>query len=77
MLLAILAIAALAPGLATAWTLRDRGWAIAVLAAVGITAALPLVLLASLLAFPPLGLIVSAASAVAALRGYDDGGCRA
>lgn len=73
MLIALLAVAALAPGLATTWRLRHRGWALALLAGVGITAALPFLLLASLIAFPPLGLIVSAVSAVAALKAYDDG----
>ncbi|WP_225825622.1 hypothetical protein [Streptomyces naphthomycinicus] len=73
MFLAILAAVTLAPGLATAWSLRHRGWPIAVLAGVGVTAALPFLLIVGILAFPPLGVVVAVGSAIAALQSYDRG----
>jgi hypothetical protein len=73
MLIAVLCLAALAPGAATAWLLRDRGQPIAVLAGAGVTVGLPFLLLVSLVAFPPLGLVVAAVAGLAALRAYDDG----
>jgi hypothetical protein len=72
MLLA-LTIAGLAPGIATALLLRHRGWTIALLAGLGVTVSLPLLLVAAMLAFPPLGLAVAVASIAAALHAYDDG----
>ncbi|MFD8254696.1 hypothetical protein [Streptomyces werraensis] len=72
MLLA-LTIAGLAPGIATGLLLRHRGWTIALLAGLGVTVSLPLLLVAAMLAFPPLGLAVAIASIAAALHAYDDG----
>ncbi|WPP30020.1 hypothetical protein [Streptomyces sp. CL7] len=72
MLLAI-ALAGLAPGLATAWLLRHRGWPVALAAGLGVTASLPFLLVAAMVAFPPLGLAVALASIAAVLHAYDDG----
>ncbi|MGW0566099.1 hypothetical protein [Streptomyces tauricus] len=75
MLLAIVCIAGLTPGTATAWYLHHsgRGWPLALGAGLTVTAALPLALLATLSLFPPIGIAVGAASALAAFRAYDDG----
>jgi len=73
MLIPLLAAAALAPGLATTWLLRHRGWTLAVLAGVGVTVSLPFLLLSSLIAFPPLGFLVGGAAVLAALSAYDRG----
>lgn len=73
MLYALLAVACLAPGAITAWRLRHRGWSLALLAAVGVTAALPLIVISGMVAFPPLGIAIGAASTLAALRDYDSG----
>jgi hypothetical protein len=73
MLYALLAAACLAPGVLTAWLLRHRGWGVALLAAAGVTLALPFVLVSGMLAFPPLGVLVGAVGTVAALRDYDAG----
>lgn len=75
MLLALVCIAGLTPGIATAWYLHHtgRGWPIALGAAAAVTAALPLALLATMSAFPPIGIAVGLAAALAALRAYDDG----
>lgn len=72
MLFALL-LAGLAPGLATAWLLRGRGWPLAGLAGLGVTATLPCLLAATLLMAPPLGIAVAAGAGAAALRAYDDG----
>ncbi|MFK0062637.1 hypothetical protein ACIQTN_25845 [Streptomyces werraensis] len=72
MLLAI-ALAGLAPGLATAWLLRHRGWPVALAAGLVVTTSLPLLLVAAMVAFPPLGLAVALGSIAAALHAYDDG----
>lgn len=69
----VLLIAGLAPGLATAWLLRGRGWPLAGLAGLAVTAALPCLLAAALLLFPPIGIAVAVGSLAAALRAYDDG----
>ncbi|WP_330339386.1 hypothetical protein [Streptomyces sp. NBC_00557] len=74
LLITVLCLAGLAPGLATVWLVRRHtGWLLAVLAGVGVTAALPFLLLASLVLFPPLGIAVGLAAALAALRSYDRG----
>ncbi|ELP67623.1 hypothetical protein STRTUCAR8_08584 [Streptomyces turgidiscabies Car8] len=73
MLIAVLCLAALAPGAATAWLLRERGTLIAVLAGAGVTVSLPFLLACSLVAFPPLGVAIAAVAALAALKAYDDG----
>ncbi|MFF3928585.1 hypothetical protein [Streptomyces hirsutus] len=73
MLLLVLCLAGLAPGIATAWLLRTRGWPIAVLAGIGVTISLPGLLIVSMIAFPPLGIAVALAAIAAALRAYDDG----
>lgn len=73
MLIAVLCLAALAPGAATAWLLRTRGTLIAVLAGAAVTVSLPFLLLMSLAVFPPLGLVVASIAGLTALRAYDDG----
>lgn len=73
MLIAVLCLAALAPGAATAWLLRARGTLIAILAGAAVTVSLPFLLLMTLAVFPPLGLIVAALAGLAALKAYDDG----
>ncbi|MFE9935872.1 hypothetical protein [Streptomyces hirsutus] len=73
MLLLVLCIAGLAPGVATTWLLRHRGWLLAALAGLGVTVSLPGLLLIAMLAFPPLGIAVALAAVAAALRAYDDG----
>ncbi|MEU8968132.1 hypothetical protein AB0D11_02455 [Streptomyces monashensis] len=73
MLYALLAVAALAPGLITVWRLRHRGWGLALLAGIGVTAALPFVLISGMVAFPPLGFVVGVGATLAALRDYDSG----
>lgn len=73
MLIAVLCLAALIPGAATAWLLRARGTLIAVLAGAAVAVSLPFLLLVSLAVFPPLGVAVAALAGVAALRAYDDG----
>lgn len=73
MLLALLAVAALAPGAITVWRLRHRGWGLALFAGVAVTVALPFVLISSMVVFPPLGIVVAAGAALAALRDYDNG----
>ncbi|MFD6324210.1 hypothetical protein ACFWOL_15370 [Streptomyces sp. NPDC058442] len=72
MLLA-LALAGLAPGAATAWLLRHRGWPLATLAGLGVTISLPGLLLVAMVVFPPLGIAVALAALAAALRAYDAG----
>ncbi|MEU6597879.1 hypothetical protein [Streptomyces flaveolus] len=72
MLLALLA-AVLVPGVITAWLLRHRGWGIALLAGAAATAALPFVLVCSLVVFPPLGFALGIAAALAALDAFDAG----
>lgn len=73
MLIAVLCLAALAPGAATAWLLRARGTLIAVLAGAAVAVSLPFLLLVSLAVFPPLGLAVAAIAGLAALKAYDGG----
>ncbi|MFC8515502.1 hypothetical protein [Streptomyces sp. NPDC057257] len=73
MLIAVLCLTALAPGVATAWLLRARGPLIATLAGAAVTAALPFLLLVSLIVFPPLGLVVAILAVIAALTAYDRG----
>ncbi|WP_073946505.1 hypothetical protein [Streptomyces kebangsaanensis] len=75
MLLALVCLAGLAPGLATAWLVRSRGhsWALAIAAGVGVTASLPLLLLATVLACPPAAYALTAVAVLAALQAYDDG----
>ncbi|MFI0233135.1 hypothetical protein [Streptomyces sp. NPDC017086] len=72
MLIALLA-AALLPGAITTWLMRRRGWAIALLAGIGATAALPFLLLATLVLFPPLGFVVGIAAGLAALDAFGAG----
>jgi hypothetical protein len=72
MLLALV-LAGLAPGIATAWLLRRRGWPLALLAGLGVTVSLPGLLLLAMVAFPPLGIAVAFGSLIAAIRAYDDG----
>ncbi|MER7222609.1 hypothetical protein [Streptomyces rubradiris] len=72
MLLALLA-AALLPGAITTWLMRHRGWAIALLAGIGATAALPFLLLTALVVFPPLGFAVGIAAGLAALDAFGAG----
>lgn len=73
MLLALLCLAALAPGLASAWMLRKRGRLIACLAGAGVTVSLPFLLLMSLIVFPPLGILVGAFAGIVGLDAYDKG----
>ena len=73
LMLLALALAGLAPGLATTWLLRTHGWTVAVLAGLGVTISLPGLLIVAMVAFPPLGIAVALAALVAALRAYDDG----
>lgn len=73
MLLALVCLAALAPGLATAWVLRSRGRLIATLAGAGVTVSLPFLLLISLVVFPPLGVAVGVGAVFAAMDAYDRG----
>ncbi|MFF7947000.1 hypothetical protein [Streptomyces griseorubiginosus] len=73
MLIALLCLAALAPGVATAWLLRKRGHLIAVLAGAGVTVSLPFLLALSLVVFPPLGILVAALAGIAALNAYEEG----
>lgn len=73
MLFALLVVAALAPGLLTTWHLRHRGWGPAVLAGIGVTVALPFLLIASLIVFPPLGFLLGGAAALGAFCCYDAG----
>ncbi|MFI5685879.1 hypothetical protein [Streptomyces sp. NPDC051636] len=74
LLITVLCLAGLAPGLATVWLVRRRSsWLLAVLAGVAVTVALPFLLLTSLVLFPPLGIAVGLAAALAALRAYDRG----
>lgn len=75
MLLALVCLAGLTPGLATAWYLRHEGhgWLLAICAGLGVTASIPAMLLSTLWLFPPLGIAVGLASVLAALRAYDSG----
>lgn len=74
MLLAALCLAALAPGIATSWYIHRRhGWPLALMAGVSVTVSLPLLLISSLIAFPPLGFAAGAAAGLAAMKAYDDG----
>lgn len=73
LILLALCTAALAPGVATAWLLRRRGWLLATLAGLGVTVSVPFLLLVSLVVFPPLGFVLGAGAVFAALRCYDDG----
>ena len=72
MLLALV-LAGLAPGLATVWLLRRRGWLVAVAAGLGVTISLPGMLLLAMIAFPPLALAVTLVALASALHAYDDG----
>lgn len=73
LLLVVLCLAALAPGAATVWLLRHhrRGWLIAALGGVLVTASVPFLLLVSLVLFPPLGILISGGAALAAVNAYD------
>jgi hypothetical protein len=73
LLITLLVLAGLAPGVATAWFLRQRGPLIAVLAGAGVTVSLPFLLLCSLVVFPPLGFALGAAATIAAVKAFDDG----
>ncbi|WP_314411388.1 hypothetical protein [Streptomyces sp. DSM 40484] len=75
MLLAIVCIAGLTPGIATAWWIyrTGRGWPLALALGFTVTAALPLALLATMALFPAIGAAVGVASALAALHAYDKG----
>ncbi|MYU22924.1 hypothetical protein [Streptomyces sp. SID8352] len=72
-MLLIVCLAGLAPGIATAWLLRTRGWAVATTAGLTVTLAAPALLLISMTALPPLGWIVAVYAAVTAARSFDDG----
>ncbi|MEV0441827.1 hypothetical protein AB0I84_05950 [Streptomyces spectabilis] len=75
MLLAILIAAGLAPGALTAWqAYREHGgWHRAALTGLGVTAGLVLLVLGSLILFPPLATAAAAISAILALAAYGDG----
>jgi len=73
MLIALLCLAALAPGVATGWLLRKRGHFIACLAGAAVTVSLPFLLALSLVVFPPLGILVAALAGIAALNAYEKG----
>ncbi len=73
MLIAFLCLAALAPGVATAWLLRKRGHLIASLAGAGVTVSLPFLLALSLVVFPPLGILIAALAGIAGLDAYEKG----
>lgn len=73
MLLALLCLAALAPGVATGWLLRRRGTLVAVLAGAAVTVSLPFLLALSLVVVPPLGILVAALAGLAALNAYEKG----
>ncbi|WP_445524781.1 hypothetical protein [Streptomyces cyslabdanicus] len=75
MLFLAICLAGLAPGLATVWLVHSRGhsWALAIAAGVGVTACLPLLLLAAVLAWPPAAYAITAVAVLAALKAYDDG----
>ncbi|WP_394434529.1 hypothetical protein [Streptomyces sp. SGAir0957] len=73
LLLAAICLAGLAPGVATAWLLRGRGWPLAIAAGLGVTLVLPASLIAAMILCPPLGLAVALAAIAEALHAYDDG----
>lgn len=73
LIIVILCLAALAPGVATVWLLRDRGWLVAALGGLGVTVSVPFLLLVSLVVFPPLGFLIGGGAVLAALKAYDDG----
>jgi hypothetical protein len=75
MLLALICLAGLTPGIATAWYLhhQGRGGLLAVCAGIGVTASIPACLISTMWLFPPLGIAVGLASVLAALRAYDSG----
>lgn len=69
-----LCLAALAPGAATVWLVRQRhrrSWLLACLAGAAVTMSLPFLLLVSLVLFPPLGILVGACAGLAALNAFD------
>lgn len=75
LLFLVICLAGLAPGLATAWYVRHRGYSrnMAALAGAAITASLPFLLLLTMAVFPPLGFCIGLMAAGLALTAYDDG----
>lgn len=75
MLIALAAVLGLAPGLATAWLLRGRGWHPAAVALAGacVTVLTVVGLLVSLAVLAPLAIFATTGCVLAALRAYDRG----
>lgn len=74
LLLVFFAVLMLAPGVYAAVKVHARhGWAWAVLAGVGVTFLGIALLLATVVAFAPLGLVLMVVCLLAALRAYDQG----
>ncbi|MEV7793404.1 hypothetical protein AB0O68_15635 [Streptomyces sp. NPDC087512] len=73
MLLLAICLAGLAPGIATAWLLRHRGWPLAAAAGLAVTLALPGLLLLALVSMPPLAYLLAVGSVVLAARAFDTG----
>ncbi|GAA3956842.1 hypothetical protein GCM10022384_07460 [Streptomyces marokkonensis] len=73
MLLLAICLAGLAPGLATVWLLRRKGWLLATLTGLAVTLALPGLLILAMVAMPPLGYVIAVCSVVIAVRAFDEG----
>lgn len=74
LLLLVICLAGLGPGIAAGWLVHRRyGWTRAVLAGVAVTVSLPGFLLLTLLAFPPVALVLAILAMGAALTAYDRG----
>jgi hypothetical protein len=74
LLIAALVLAALAPGIVTAWRVHRRhNWTRAILAGAGVTAGLAGLAVVSLIVLAPLAIVLATVSAVAALNAYDRG----
>lgn len=74
LLLVALCLTGLAPGAYAAWRVyRRHGWPRAALAGAGVTAALVVLLLVSLIALAPVAIAVGACACMAALTAYDRG----
>ncbi|MYR45068.1 hypothetical protein [Streptomyces sp. SID5910] len=73
MLLLAVCLAGLAPGITTALLLRRHGWLPAAAAGLGVTLALPGLLLLALIAMPPLAYLLAVCSVIIAARAFDEG----